>query len=100
MDGAADDVRVSVAGDTGGDYFGPPFGNMKIDWRTRIRERRIDVLLVRTWMAGGCGAYDFRNEHYLTWGDGNFGVTPYDEIRRAIDIPLPAMTRTTRSPSR
>ncbi|MFC1596387.1 family 10 glycosylhydrolase [Planctomycetota bacterium] len=80
------DGNVRIAINTqGGDYFGPPFGNMKIDWRTWIREGLIDVLVVRTWMAGGCGAYDFSKEHYLTWGDGSIGVTSYEEIREEID---------------
>ncbi|NUQ61504.1 MAG: hypothetical protein HUU20_03385 [Pirellulales bacterium] len=80
------DPRVRIAVNTqGGDYFGPPFGNMKIHWRTWIQEGLIDVLIVRTWMAGGCGAYDFRKENYLTWGDGAIGVTPYEEIRNEIE---------------
>ncbi|MBN2456324.1 MAG: hypothetical protein JXB29_07310 [Sedimentisphaerales bacterium] len=68
----------------GGDYFGPPFGNMKIDWRTWIKEDLINVLIVRAWMAGSMGAYDFSKEGYLTWGDGELGVTPYEEIRKVI----------------
>ncbi|MBN2457316.1 MAG: hypothetical protein JXB29_12405 [Sedimentisphaerales bacterium] len=35
-------------------------------------------------MAGGCGAYDFGKEGYLTWGDKNVGVTPYSKIREVI----------------
>ncbi|MBM4079651.1 MAG: hypothetical protein FJ278_08120 [Planctomycetes bacterium] len=69
----------------GGDYFGPPFGNMKMEWRRWIQEGLIDVLILRTWMAGGCGAYDFGKEHYLTWADKNVGVLPYEEFRKVID---------------
>jgi len=69
----------------GGDYMGPPFGNMRVDWRTWIKEGLIDQLIVRTWMAGGCGSYDFSKEHYLTWADGEIGGIPYDEIRKVIN---------------
>lgn len=78
------DIKIAI-NTQGGDYFGPPFGNMRIDWRTWIKEGLIDVLIVRTWMAGGCGAYDFSKEHYLTWGDGSLGVLPYGEIRKTIE---------------
>lgn len=69
----------------GGDWFGPPFGNMKMEWRTWIREGLADMLLLRTWMAGGCGAYNFSKEGYLTWADGGFGVTPYPEVRAEVE---------------
>lgn len=69
----------------GGDWFGPPFGNMKIDWRTWIKEDLANMLVMRTWMAGGCGAYDFGNEGYLTWADGEVGVIPYPEIRAEVE---------------
>ncbi|MBN2456884.1 MAG: family 10 glycosylhydrolase [Sedimentisphaerales bacterium] len=78
------DIKIAI-NTQGGDYWGPPFSNLKTDWRTWINEGLIDLLIVRTWMAGGCGAYDFSKEGYLTWGDGNIGVTPYSEIRKTID---------------
>ncbi|OHB57163.1 MAG: hypothetical protein A2Y12_13535 [Planctomycetes bacterium GWF2_42_9] len=74
-----------VVNTQGGDYMGPPFGNIRTDWRTWINEGLIDEIIVRTWMAGSAGAYDFSKEGYLTWGDGNLGVTPYVEMRKAID---------------
>lgn len=68
----------------GGDWLGPPFGNMKTDWRTWIKEGLANILLLRTWMAGGCGAYDFGKEGYLTWADGGLGTTPYPEIKAEV----------------
>ncbi len=78
------DIKIAV-NTQGGDYFGPPFGNMYIDWRKWIKDDLIDMLVVRTWMAGGCGAYDFSQEGYLTWGDTSFGATPYTDIRKVIN---------------
>jgi hypothetical protein len=76
---------ITIAINTqGGDHMGPPFGNMVTDWRTWIKEGLADELVVRTWMAGSAGAYDFGKEGYLTWGDGELGVTPYTEIRKVI----------------
>jgi len=77
------DIKIAV-NTQGGDYFGPPFGNMYIDWRKWIKDDLIDMLVVRTWMAGGCGAYDFSSEGYLTWGDTSFGAIPYTDIRKVI----------------
>jgi hypothetical protein len=88
MKSALDNIRpgLQIAINTqGGDYMGPPFGNICTDWRTWIKEGVIDELIVRTWMAGSAGAYDFSKEGYLTWGDGNLGVTPYPEIRKIIN---------------
>ena len=62
-----------------GDYFGPPLGNLYLDWRTWVRERLIDGLVVGH--ANVVGRHLQMGYGYVTsYFEGEFGLPPLPEL--------------------
>lgn len=66
-----------------GDYLGPPFGNLKIDWRAWVSEGIIDDLLVGH--VAGRGLYPHRTQRamgYLQSQEDGLGLAPIEQSLR------------------
>ncbi len=62
-----------------GDYFGPPLGNLHLDWRTWVQDRIIDFIAVGH--ANVVGRHLRMGYGYLTsYFEGEFGLPPLPEI--------------------
>ena len=74
-----------------GDVIGPPYGNMKLDWRAWVREGLIDRLVVGVrsgnWHYPSMRGKD-RERGYLASGDEGFGLLPRGEAIEDIYAPL------------
>ncbi|MFQ6097349.1 MAG: hypothetical protein ACE5O2_06425, partial [Armatimonadota bacterium] len=57
-----------------GDYFGPPYGNMYLDWRTWVEEKLIDELVLGE--LSGKGLYPRRKDYkgYVFDQEAGLGV--------------------------
>lgn len=67
-----------------GDHFGPPYGNMFIDWRTWVRERLIDELVIGE--ISGKALWPNVKEYagYIFDQEAGVGVRPLDEDIRHV----------------
>jgi len=74
-----------------GDIVGPPYGNMKLDWQTWVKERLLDRLVFGVysgnWHYPSMGGKD-RERGYLASGDEHFGLPPADEALDTLYQPL------------
>lgn len=61
-----------------GDYFGPPIGNLFIDWRTWVRENLIDGLVVGH--ANVVGKQPTGYGYLTSYYEGEFGLEPLPEL--------------------
>lgn len=82
------DSRVVVSS-SGGDYIGPPLGNMVLDWRTWVEEGLVDGLVLGTDLGGGWSYPDASvcDKGYLTV-DGHCSPSTLLDVsvfREAID---------------
>ncbi len=73
------DRRISI-GVPRGDYFGPPYGNLFIDWRTWVSEKLVDELVAGE-ITGVRGLYPKRKvyEGYLCDQEAGLNVPPIVE---------------------
>ena len=62
-----------------GDYFGPPLGNLYLDWRTWVREKIVDFIIPGH--ANVVGRHLRMGYGYLTsYFEGEFGLQPLPEL--------------------
>ena len=70
-----------------GDYFGPPLGNLYLDWRTWVSDRIIDFIVIGH--ANVVGRHLRMGYGYLTsYHEGEFGLPPLPEILAREYAPL------------
>ena len=70
-----------------GDYFGPPLGNLYLDWRTWIQDRIIDFIVVGH--ANVVGRHlSMGYGHLTSYFEGEFGLPPLPEILANDYVPL------------
>jgi len=74
-----------------GDLLGPPYGNMKLDWQTWVREKLVDRLVVGVysgdWHYPSMRGKD-RERGYLASGHERWGLPPVHEALEKIYRPL------------
>jgi len=74
MDNIDPNIEIAVLSGRG-DYIGPPYGNMKLQWRTWVDEGIIDALLVVNYPLCSCGYGDCVSGYFYV--PGGTGTLPY-----------------------